>query len=99
MTNRERTLKFIRENSRVILSIHANPIKKADMYESYEPVYWEQRMGKNGTPFILQDMGKNGWDLYFLQGGNELTASLQQFCIITGVEPMRLEDLVKMTVD
>lgn len=81
--NRREALKFIRESSRCVNSTCINPIKKEDMYPNYEPVYLEQRIGKNGAVFILQDNGKHGWDIYFNTGGNNVDESLQQFIAAT----------------
>lgn len=82
--NRITALEFIRDNSRLITSMLANPVKKSEQWEGYEPIYFEQRIGNNGTPFIIQDMGKNGWDIYFIIGGNDVGNSIIKFCEVTG---------------
>lgn len=91
---RNEALKFMRDNSRLITSMLANPIKKADIYDSYEPIYFEQRMGNNGTPFIIQDMGKNGWDIYFISGVNNVDKSMEKFAAETGCQ-LPIEDITK----
>lgn len=83
--NRHTALQFIRCSSRLITSMLGNPVPEEDKGDWYEPCYFEQRLGNNGTPFILQDMGKHGWDLYFICGGNNIDKTIEQFCLITGV--------------
>lgn len=82
---RTRALEFIRENSRILVRLLVNPIDKEDEYDSYTPMYFEHRIGSNGTPFILQDCGKNGWDIFFLVGGNEVKSTIIKFAEKTGV--------------
>lgn len=97
--DRHSALDFIRQHSKLITSMLGNPVKKADQWDDYEPIYFEQRMGRNGTPFILQDTGKNGWDLYFIIGGNSVTDSLREFAKVTGLtgeDIPQLSDLVQM---
>lgn len=76
--NRETALIFIRENSRPIISMTPDP-------QAEEPIYFEYRLGDNGTPFILQDMGKNGWHLFFSSGSSLVPVAIKMFCEKTGV--------------
>lgn len=84
--NRHEALNFIRDNSRCVCSMLANPVDKfTAKKEWYTPIYFEQRIGNNGNIFILQDCGKNGWDIYFNGGSNSIDKSIEEFCKTTGV--------------
>jgi hypothetical protein len=83
--NRTEALNFIRDNSRQVCRMLGNPVPKEDQGDWYEPCYFEQRLGMNGTPFVLQDMGKHGWEIYFIQPGNLVDLSMKSFAEITGV--------------
>lgn len=82
--NREEALKFIRDNSRLIKSVEINPLPKNHREKDYDPNYWEQRIGDNGTIFMLNDFGKNGWELYFLAGSINIQFNIEMFCNRTG---------------
>lgn len=84
--NRNEALRFIRDNSRCVCSMLANPVSKSEQWEGYEPIYFEQRIGNNGNLFILQDCGKNGWDIYFNGNSNNIEKSLSRFLEETGAK-------------
>lgn len=84
--NRNEALKFIRDNSRLIVSTQINNKKDWGRSEPFEPNYLEHRMGNNGTPFILHDWASNGWDIYFISGNNKISETLEQFSKQTGCE-------------
>jgi len=83
---RNEALEFIRNNSRCVRQHLLNPVPKNEREDDYEPNYLEQRLGNNGTPFILSDYGKHGWDLYFISTGNKVDKSLNEFCSVTGAD-------------
>jgi len=82
--NRNEALKFIRDNSRCVRQHLLNPAPKAERQDDYEANYLEQRIGNNGTPFVLSDYGKQGWDLYFISTGKNIEKTLTEFRSITG---------------
>lgn len=86
----------MRDNSRLITQMIGNPVEKSEQWEGYQPIYFEQRIGNNGNVFIIQDAGKNGWDIYFNGRSNQIASAIQQFCTETGCEVPKLEDQVKM---
>lgn len=77
--NRKEALKFIRDNSRLVRSYQMNPVPKHEMDADYEANYMEQRLSNIGIPFILNDYGKHGWDVYFISGGNNVEATINKF--------------------
>ena len=81
---RNEALEFIRDNSRCIREHLLNPTPKNERQDDYEANYLEQRMGNNGTPFILADYGRHGWELYFICTGNRTDTSIEKFCEVTG---------------
>ena len=82
--NRNEGLKFIQKNSRLVRKTLLNPPFSKD--EEYEANYIEQRLGNNGTPFIINDYGKHGWDIYFLFGSAVTQDRINEFCAKTGVK-------------
>lgn len=90
--NRTETLQFIRKNSRLVVSVNTNGT--TDRFNDDEKSIFEQRIGNNGRIFILHDFGAHGWDLYFTVGGNELTTTIQEFCVRTGCDVPALRDQV-----
>lgn len=89
--NRKEALEFIRDNSRLVRSYHMNPIPKHEMDVDYEANYMEQRLSNKGVPFILNDYGKHGWDLYFISGGNKVDATISKFkelCLLEKNHPV-----------
>lgn len=77
--NRSEALKFIRDNSRLVRSTHLNPVPKHQMDESYDANYQEQRLSDKGVPFIINDYGRHGWDIYFLSQGNNVDETIKRF--------------------
>lgn len=71
--NRNEALAFIRDNSRLIADLS---LPKSD--RSYE-----HRIGNNATAFILLDMGIHGWELFFINEGNNVDKTITAFCKIT----------------
>lgn len=84
--DRIKGLDFIRDNSRLVSRMLGNPVPKENQGDWYEPCYFEHRIGGNGTPFMLQDMGKHGWDIYFICGGNNVDESIKRFAEVTNAE-------------
>lgn len=76
---RNEALKFIRDNSRLVRSHLLNPVPKHERDEEYDPNYMEQRLSDKGVPFIINDYGKHGWDIYFLASGNKVDETISKF--------------------
>ena len=72
---RHSALEFIREESRLITDFRK---------ENRNGHCFELRVGNNGTPFILQDMGEHGWSIYFIAEGNNVDKTIEMFCEKTG---------------
>lgn len=82
---RQQGIQFIRENSRAVRITHLNPIDKRLIDDDYDANYSEQRLTNNGIPFVLNDYGRHGWDLYLLVGGNETDSKISKFCELSGI--------------
>jgi len=77
--NRKDALQFIRDNSRIVRSTHLNPAPKHEIDETYDANYQEQRLSDKGVPFIINDYGRHGWDIYFLSQGNSVEKTIDEF--------------------
>lgn len=77
--NRKEALKFIRDHSRLVRQHHTNPVPKHERDADYEPNYTEQRISDKGIPFIVNDYGKHGWELYFISGTNNTDEAIAKF--------------------
>lgn len=76
---RNEALEFIRNHSRLVRSVHLNPVPKHEIDEYYDANYMEQRLSDKGVPFVINDYGKHGWDIYFLASGNNVEKTIGDF--------------------